>query len=140
MRSAAERATEASRAREAYVAAAEAVARGDRDVKPENLAPLAAAAAEAELEARKQALRETWTEVRPPAAPHVVGRFNRRTFDEDGIPEEQLVEARCEHPGCGGAFKRRCSSGLVQEHIARFATVHLHRDIFHVRPRKEPGQ
>jgi len=137
MKTAAELGAEAVRARGAYVAAADTVARGERGAG--DLAALAAAAASVELEARKQALRETWTEVRPPAAPHVIGRFNRRTFDEDGMPEEQLVEARCEHAGCGGTFKRRCSSGLVQEHIARFATVHLHRDAFHVRPRKEPG-
>lgn len=128
---------EALRARAAYVEAAEAVARGER--AGGDLPALSAAAAAAELEARKAVLRETWTEVRPPAAPHVLGRFNRRTFDDDGMPEEQLVEAKCEHPGCGATFKRRCSSGLVQEHIARFATVHLHRDIFHVKPRKEPG-
>lgn len=137
--SAAGKAAEALRARQAYLDAAAAVARGERDIKPEKLADLAAEAARADVEARKATLRETWTEVRPPAAPHVLGRFTRRTFDESGLPEEQTVEARCEHPGCGATFRRMCSSGLVQEHIARFAVVHLHRDVFYQRPRKEPG-
>lgn len=53
---------------------------------------------------------------------HIVGRFTRLTKDEDGIAEEQRIEARCLH--CDTPFKRTCSSGLVTQHIDRFAAVH----------------
>lgn len=124
-------------ARAAYVAAAEAIAKGDREAPtPEVLARLASEAARLEHEARRQTQRETWSEWRPQHAPHVVGRWTQRVFDDDGMPEEQRVEIRCEHPGCGAEFKRACISGLVQQHVQRFAIAHLHRDVFYVRPRK----
>jgi hypothetical protein len=66
-----------------------------------------------------------WLEYSPAWAPHVKGRFQERDVDEDGLPDEAPVEARCET--CGATFKRRCSSGLMRQHIAKFALVHLHR-------------
>jgi hypothetical protein len=66
---------------------------------------------------------EQWT---PPFAPHVTGTYERRTFDEDGMPLEQKVTADCSK--CGGHWEGHCSTGQVRTHIARFATVHLHRD------------
>lgn len=67
-----------------------------------------------------------WVEWSPQSAPHVKGRYTRRTFDEDGQPEEQRWEARCET--CGGSHQGGCMSGNVRSHIARFAAQHLHRD------------
>ena len=137
---AAEFAAAAVRSRAAYVAAAEAVARGERDAPvPEVLARLASETARLEQEARRQAQRDTWSEWRPPYAPHVLGRWTQRVFDDDGLPEEQKVVVRCEFPGCGGVFERACTSGLVQQHVQRFAIVHLHRDVLYVRPRKVEG-
>lgn len=71
-----------------------------------------------------------WVEWSPPKAPWVKGRYTERTFDADGLPEEQEVEVRCEHPGCDspGVWRRRCSSGQVRGHIATYALVHAHRD------------
>lgn len=121
-------------ARAAYIQAAEAIAKGEAPSSP--LHELAEIASKADINARRQMLRETWVEVRPLASLHVVGRFTRRVVDDDGIPEEQHVIAHCTFAGCGATFERKCASGLVQEHIARFAVVHLHRDVFHMRPRK----
>ena len=66
-----------------------------------------------------------WVAHTVPFAPNVTGRFTERTFDEDGIPEEQDVEATCSN--CGAVFKRKCTSGMVRQLIHTFATVHLHR-------------
>ena len=118
----------------AYTAEAEKVARGDRDADPAALVRLAEEAARADREARQQAKRETFNEWRPDHAPHVLGRWSLRVFDDDGMPEEQKVVITCDL--CGGRFERGCSSGLVQAHISRFAVVHLHRDALFVKPRK----
>lgn len=59
-------------------------------------------------------------------SPHVKGRYTERTVDEDGIPEEQKVEAFCQV--CNTMFRRTCSSGMVRQHIAMFAQVHVHRN------------
>jgi hypothetical protein len=73
---------------------------------------------------RARAKGPTWEEYSPASAPHVRGRFTAETFDEDGVREEQRVEARCGI--CETPFRRTCSSGLVREHIDRFAKVHTH--------------
>ncbi len=68
-----------------------------------------------------------WIEFRPEWAKHVVGEYSERTADEQGIPEEQLYRAKC--TTCGESYgPLKCSSGLVRQHIARFALLHLHRD------------
>jgi hypothetical protein len=64
-----------------------------------------------------------WVKYSPAFAAHVRGRYTARVADEDGIPEEQKVEARCFT--CDAPFKRTCSSGLVTQHIDRFARVHV---------------
>lgn len=71
----------------------------------------------------QQRSAEQW---RPPFAPHVLGEYERRRFDEDGLPEPQLVVAVCEK--CGARWQTQCSTGQVRTHISRFATIHLHRD------------
>ena len=38
----------------------------------------------------------------------------------------ERIDATC--TTCGAVYKRRCSSGLMRQHIANFARVHLHRD------------
>lgn len=63
---------------------------------------------------------------RPSWAPHVDGSYTRRVVDEDGLPEEQRVHARCEK--CGAEFRTTCQSGQVRLHVAKFARVHLHAD------------
>jgi len=68
-----------------------------------------------------------WEPWSPAYAPHVLGRYTVREFDpETGLAEEQQVEATCSR--CHATFQRRCASGLVRDHIARFALVHTHRD------------
>lgn len=69
---------------------------------------------------------ETWIEWSPRFAGHVRGRYTRRTFDEDGLAEEQKVEATC--GVCGTWYQRTCSSGQVRQHIAKFGVIHAHRD------------
>lgn len=71
---------------------------------------------------------ESWVEWTPGFARHVVGRYTVRTFDEDGIPEPQRVEAVCNV--CGARWQGQCLSGQVRTHIARFGAVHAHRDPF----------
>jgi len=125
----------AALSRAAYVAAAEKVARGDRDaVATAVLGAMAAGAAADEVEARRAVQRETRTEWRPDFAKHVVGSWNRRTFDDDGLPEEQTIEMRCDH--CGTTAQRKCASGLPMSHVQRFTVVHLHRDALYERERK----
>jgi hypothetical protein len=58
-----------------------------------------------------------------PWAAHVSGSFEPRTIDDTGLPEEASVEAVC--TVCGATFQRKCSSGLMREHIKRFALVHM---------------
>lgn len=69
---------------------------------------------------------EAWS---PDWAPHVVGRYTKRTFDaETQLPEPQKVEIRCTFPGCNAEWKLDCSSGLVRDHVNNFAKSHTHRD------------
>lgn len=67
-------------------------------------------------------VRREWM---PAWAPHVRGYYYDRPLDEDGIPEDAEVGATCET--CKAVFKRRCASGMMRQHIARFAMAHLHR-------------
>lgn len=67
--------------------------------------------------------REQWS---PPFALHVVGEYDRRTFDEDGLPEPQKVVMDCKR--CGAHWETMCSTGQVRAHISRFGMVHLHSD------------
>ncbi len=70
---------------------------------------------------------EMTEEYRPPMAPHVVGRYSKRTTDPDGVPDEQLWEAACER--CGTTYgPAPCASGMVRQHISAFASSHVHRD------------
>lgn len=69
---------------------------------------------------------DTWVDFSPPWAPHVKGSYTDRTFDEDGLPEEQKVRATC--TVCGTVFQRTCASGQVRTHITTFARLHVHRD------------
>ncbi|GAC1459817.1 MAG: hypothetical protein PVSMB8_15250 [Vulcanimicrobiaceae bacterium] len=62
----------------------------------------------------------------PAWATHVTGKYTERTINADGMPEEQRIEATCST--CGATWKGGCLTGMVREHIARFAYVHLHRD------------
>jgi len=64
---------------------------------------------------------ERWAQYRPGHAPHVVGVFSVRRF-EDGAPVTQIWKVLCER--CGATFRGRCSSGAVKAHIARFGGVH----------------
>jgi hypothetical protein len=59
-------------------------------------------------------------------APHVRGEWTERTYDEDGLPEEQSVTIVCGE--CKGVHRMKCTSGLAREHVQRFARAHLHRD------------
>lgn len=69
---------------------------------------------------------EGWVAWNPSVAPHVAGRYEVRTFSEDGLPESQRVEAQCSK--CAARMVIECASGAVRTHIARFAAHHLHRD------------
>lgn len=65
---------------------------------------------------------ETWS---PEWAPHVVGRWNKRTLDpETGEPEPQMVHMACAQ--CGATYRVRCTSGAVRSWVNRFANVHFH--------------
>lgn len=66
---------------------------------------------------------ETWS---PEWAPFVQGQFTKRTFDEDGLPDEQRIVVSCS--SCGATWQRTCTSGLVKNHINTFARLHIHRD------------
>lgn len=66
-------------------------------------------------------------EYSPKWAPHVVATIDEPEVDmATGLREEQKIDARC--GTCGAIFHRTCSSGLVREHVNRFATLHVHRD------------
>lgn len=91
--------------------------------------------AEADARLLRAKARSEFVEYRPDFARHVRGEHNARTFDLDGMPEEQIVRAKCEV--CGETFVRRCGSGNVRSWITRFAAVHLHRDPLHHRPKKK---
>jgi hypothetical protein len=125
--------TEAAKARNEYLSLATRAARGER-VDTQQLAILAKAVVEAERQARAQQAREHVTRWRPPAAPHVEGEWTDRVFDERGMPEPQLIKMRCEK--CGETWQTQCTSGLVRNHIQRFALIHLHRDVLNHVPKK----
>lgn len=67
-----------------------------------------------------------WTDYRPAFAQHVLGRYEERQFDEDGLPVTQRWTAYCET--CQTPHQGWCDSGQVRKHIQRFAVVHLHGD------------
>ena len=68
-----------------------------------------------------------WRTYRPQHAPHVVGRYERRTFDQEAqMFRDQRIEMTCER--CGATWQTTCATGQVRTHIMRFGTVHLHRD------------
>lgn len=67
-----------------------------------------------------------WVTYVLPWARHVEGRHTVRTFDEAGVPEEQLYEVRC--AVCMARWGPvKCNTGMVRHHIAKFALTHLHR-------------
>jgi len=75
---------------------------------------------------------EQW---RPPYAMHVLGEYDRREHDPvTGLPEPQRVRMVCEQ--CGATWQTMCATGQVRSHIARFASIHLHRDPFKDEPKK----
>lgn len=68
-----------------------------------------------------------WEEWVPSFAPHVKGRYERREFDpRTKMPVPQTVKMEC--TVCGTKWATVCSTGQVRTHIARFASLHLHRD------------
>ncbi len=68
-------------------------------------------------------------EERPPFANHVVAVYDfPRTFNEDGLPNPQEIDLKCEK--CGATWKTMCTSGAVRSHIMNFAVVHVHKDAF----------
>ena len=69
---------------------------------------------------------ESWI---PPSAPHVLGEYTKRVWDEhEKKHETQLVRMRCSK--CGDAHQVRCDSGRVRAHISRYAALHQHGDVF----------
>lgn len=116
----------AQRARAAYEAAARTAAEGRSTASfSDDLAKLAIEAARLETEARRQVARDDWSSWTPDHAPHVTGRWTQRIIGDDGMPEPQRVECKCSK--CGAEYKASCASGRAQEHIQRFAIVHLHK-------------
>jgi len=79
-------------------------------------------------------VKRTWS---PDWAPHVTGEYADRELDEDGIPMEVEITARCGQ--CGSTFQRKCASGMNRGWIARFAVAHLHRDPLSEPPRRNDG-
>lgn len=67
----------------------------------------------------------------PPWNPNVVGWHTDR--DEDGEAE---VGAQC--TVCKNSFKRKCTSGLMRQHIAQFALAHVHRGPLDPMPKVSP--
>jgi hypothetical protein len=69
-----------------------------------------------------------WVEWRPKFAPHVKGEYTDREIDpETHMPLEQKYKIVCEN--CGATWgPLGCSSGMVRQHISRFALGHIHRD------------
>ncbi len=66
-------------------------------------------------------------EFRPRWAAHVVGTYEPRAYDEDGTPEPQRIDMRCET--CGDTHRVTCPSGAVRAWVNKFATLHLHKDV-----------
>lgn len=73
-----------------------------------------------------QPAQSGWIEWNPSVAPHVRGRYEKRRFSRDGLPESQRVEATCQK--CQARMVIDCATGIVRTHIARFAACHLHSD------------
>lgn len=73
---------------------------------------------------------KVWISWRPEWASHIDGRYTEREVSEDGLPEEQRVEAKCNT--CGAEWKIGCTSGSVRQHIQKFAFIHTHTDPLHV--------
>lgn len=70
-----------------------------------------------------------WRQYRPHFAPHVLGEYEPRTFnDEVKMHNPQTIRMKCEQ--CGTKWATVCSTGQVRVHIQRFAVRHLHRDPF----------
>lgn len=71
---------------------------------------------------------EPWIEFRPKWCPHVRGEYTPRVYDPDaGQMQQQKWRATCEK--CNEKWGPvLCDSGMVTQHIARFALAHLHRD------------
>lgn len=67
-------------------------------------------------------------EYRPRWAQHVRGEYTEREFDaETNQYAEQTYKVTCET--CGESWgPAKCLSGKVRNHIAMFATHHLHRN------------
>jgi hypothetical protein len=68
-------------------------------------------------------LSQTWS---PQMAPHVVGQFAARAFDENGFPKPQPFEVVCTR--CKQKWASMCTTGQIRSHVVSFATRHLHRD------------
>ncbi len=63
----------------------------------------------------------------PRWAPHVVGRYERRAFDPTlHVHEPQRYVVTC--AACGAEHRGECASGMVRDHIATFARVHVHAE------------
>lgn len=83
---------------------------------------------------RSKKLADEWEEWSPSWAPHVKGRYTRRTVDEvTRMPEPQQVRIVCTHRDdegkmCGETWQTSCSSGNVRRHIQNFAMNHIHKD------------
>ena len=79
-------------------------------------------------------LTEQWS---PQLAPHVVGRYAKRSYDENNFPKPQPFEVRCEV--CKQKWASMCTTGQVRSRFVEFSTRHLHRDPFVVPhpPRRE---
>ena len=78
-----------------------------------------------------------WEQWSPGWCSNIEGRYTRRTYDEDGIPEEQRIECQC--TVCGATFRRVCSSGLVRDRINEFAKHHTHKDALEAPRIVRPG-
>ena len=68
-------------------------------------------------------------EWRPGWATHVLGRYERREFDpvtQTATPQHVTMD--CEQ--CKAHYQTTCTTGAVRTHIARFAALHLHKDVF----------
>lgn len=83
--------------------------------------------------------KPVWDEWRPPFAQHVLGKYERRTVNDDGTADEQRVVVVCEQCkarcrcckgvcSCGAEFRTVCTTGSTRTHVSRFAVLHLHRD------------
>ena len=68
-----------------------------------------------------------------PVSPHVRGRYERRTPDNDPVHVQCVCDyckKVCKCVGichCPAEFHMVCTSGAPRQRIAMFAAVHLHR-------------